>query len=140
MGYSVGWGSWEAADIGAWHHRERVFIIAHNTNASITRSRKLSDIKRKKDFDIVGKSQFNSNSNIPGLQRCRKNGERTSECTIGEGTWKEPWFEAATRLCGTGDGIPKRVDRLKCLGNAVVPQQVYPILKAIAEIEKGGVI
>lgn len=31
------------------------------------------------------------------------------------------------------NGVPDRVDRLKCLGNAVVPQQAYPIFYALRE-------
>jgi DNA (cytosine-5)-methyltransferase 1 len=59
-------------------------------------------------------------------------------------TWRwraEPrcssWWATEPELGRVADGVADRVDRLKCLGNAVVPQQAYPIFKAIAEIERG---
>lgn len=46
------------------------------------------------------------------------------------------WWEAEPNVGRVADGVSARVDRLRCLGNAVVPQQAYPIFKAIAEIEQ----
>jgi len=46
------------------------------------------------------------------------------------------WWPAEPNVGRVAHGIPNRVDRLKCLGNAVVPQQFYPIFQAIAEIER----
>jgi len=46
---------------------------------------------------------------------------------------REP--EGVPRLTETKEN---RAARISALGNAVVPQQVYPILKYIAEIETGG--
>jgi DNA (cytosine-5)-methyltransferase 1 len=51
--------------------------------------------------------------------------------------WDEPWIEVATRLCRVDDGLPRRMDRvnrLKALGNAIVPQVAHEILKTITEI------
>ena len=49
--------------------------------------------------------------------------------------WNENWIEVATRFCRVDARVSDRVLRLKALGNAIVPQQIYPILKAIAQIE-----
>ena len=46
-----------------------------------------------------------------------------------DGTWELGIPRVAT-------GVKNRADRIKALGNAVVPQQIYPILKAIADFER----
>lgn len=48
------------------------------------------------------------------------------------------WLDEPAGVPRVATGVKKRVDRLKCLGNAVVPQQFYPIFKAIADIERRG--
>ena len=49
---------------------------------------------------------------------------------------RDNWWAIEPNVGRVANGVPSRVDRLKCLGNAVVPQQIYPILQAIADIER----
>lgn len=51
--------------------------------------------------------------------------------------WDESWVETAAALCRVDDGLPNRVARLEALGDSQVPQQLFPILWGIAEIERG---
>lgn len=64
------------------------------------------------------------------------------------GQWRQPawagrigppdggWWDAEPNVGRMARRLPHRVDRLRALGNAVVPQQVYPVLKAIADWER----
>ena len=47
--------------------------------------------------------------------------------------WADGSWEAG--IPRIAEGVPHRADRLKALGNAVVPQQFYPVFRAIWEIE-----
>lgn len=49
------------------------------------------------------------------------------------------WWDAEPGVGRVAHGVPHRVDRLRCLGNAVVPQQFYPVFKAIADAMQEGV-
>lgn len=75
------------------------------------------------------------NRELPAVEETQgqrtNHGGRAPEYVAGE------WWPAEPHVGRVAYGIPARVDRLKCLGNAVVPQQFYPIFRAIADIERG---
>lgn len=50
------------------------------------------------------------------------------------GTWDN--FPTQSPLCGGDDGISNRVDRLKSLGNAIVPEVAYQIFQIIQYMDK----
>jgi DNA (cytosine-5)-methyltransferase 1 len=109
MGYRVGWGSVRASWVGAVHRRERIFIIAYLNGGGVKGN-------IKKAIQRISASPL-------------QQGGRADQNWVKLSNVFEP------KLWRSSDGISGWLDRLKCLGNAVVPQQVYPILKAMAEIE-----
>lgn len=89
------------------------------------------------------------NTECKGFEEC--NGERVGQPE--EYAQPEPADRKNVRRWGNGcgtkwpaepdvgrvaHGVPNRVDRIKALGNAVVPAQFYPIFRAIAEELRGG--
>jgi hypothetical protein len=50
--------------------------------------------------------------------------------------WLDGYWDAEPDVPRIARGVPNRVDRLRALGNAVVPAQAYAIFRAIMEVEK----
>ncbi len=74
------------------------------------------------------------------IDRTRIKSERQFEPDVGgmvdgPAYWLDGYWRVEPNIPRVATGVKNRVGRLKCLGNAVVPQQAYPILQAIAEIE-----
>lgn len=77
------------------------------------------------------------------IDRTRIKSERQFESGLGmlaDGLpcWLDGYWRVEPNIPRVATGVKNRVDRLKCLGNAVVPQQAYPIFRAIAEIERSA--
>ena len=129
-GYDAEWFDLRASDFGAWHKRERIFIIAHSNNSRC----------------LHGQSEVQSTERRLYAQHESEPGSSEVSYSTGQGLERSFNQEGQIARCGywevepdvgrVVDGIPDRVDRIKCLGNAVVPQVAEYIGRRIVEFDK----
>lgn len=146
-GYAIAVFNFEAAAVGAPHRRERVFFIGERImenacDIGCKQSKVLLQQQGGAEFVCSGKTCTNgaaaemsanvANTESWGIKREFADGNKAWGFSSGS------WWSTEPNVGRVANGVPNRVHRLKCLGNAVVPQQVYPILKAITDIERNG--
>ena len=122
LGYDCRWCIISASEIGALHRRERWFLLAQSMSS-------------------YSSNDSNSHS-IPS--------EQTDKKTISISTNKKPrrrptrlywplesvehWKKTVSEICRVTNGVSNGLDRLKSLGNSVVPEQVNRAFKYLLNI------
>jgi DNA (cytosine-5)-methyltransferase 1 len=138
IGYDAEWQVIPAAAVGAPHKRDRVFIVAYPNNAGVgTHRRKVQRQKPSReqkrqiipqhvfsrrssemanaDSEFLG--QYGSSGDVANESRQRHDQrERQKTDDLGQ------WWEIEPNVGRVANGVSDRVDRLKGLGNAIVPQ------------------
>lgn len=108
-GYAARAFVFPACAVGAPHTRERLFVVAHSSRARQLRAQQQSD----------------------GNSSAQRGGTDDAGAIRSRARW-DVW-STESRPESMAYGVRGRVDRLRAYGNAVVPQQAYPIFAAIAE-------
>ena len=114
IGYDAEWARVSAAATGAHHRRWRVFIVAYPDTVG---------------WDGGSGEQWQGRRGEPqNSSRDMGNTDKPSEDSFTEegGSWgsvgESGWWAVEPDVGRVADGVPNRLDRLRGLGNAVVPQ------------------
>jgi DNA (cytosine-5)-methyltransferase 1 len=142
IGYDAEWTSLSAADVGAPHKRERVWIVAYPRGDGRLRG---GGSVRAEQQGTRGDKPDRRGSTRREQRKKMADTNGTRQKHLGQGDarerrwtgWDAPagdgWWNIEPGVGRVAHGIPARVDRLRGLGNAIVPQCAYEIFKQIAE-------
>ena len=146
IGYDCEWQIVGADDVGAWHRRKRIWIVAYPSyvRSPQTEQKRKNKIKSRRQIKIrdgiAGLCYNVPDTGNQRLQRSEKtgnNGKNRQKLGYKFSTrynrGREYWA-VEPDVGRVAHGIPKRVDRLKGLGNAIVPQVAQVIMDRIKAV------
>lgn len=136
IGYDAEWHCITASSIGAPHRRDRIWILAYPSELQCNGSNNNTGISMESEE----KSKFRNSCRTETVahSKCKWNNFRAVG-RLNKFYTERPYSFFWTTEPNVGrvaDGIPRRVDRLKQLGNAVVPQIPELIGRAIINYEQ----
>jgi len=121
-GYNAEWNIVSAASVGAPHRRERIFVMAHTDGWNVETHGKTGTSGQ---IHIAGENQLaacRKNVNVTNPVLNRLENLKQTGTTSGPIDRNADWWSVEPNVGRVAHGIPSRVDRLRALGNAIVPQ------------------
>lgn len=153
IGYDAEWHCIPACAVGAPHQRDRIWIVAHPNSLTERQSRHeaeaVSNCRPSRMESGGGSSRCESGETLStladslreGLERLARYGEECGDTgqdrpatpqSLCGGTDPFGWWLSEPNVGRVAHGVPARVDRTRCIGNAIVPQVAFLIYMAIA--------
>jgi DNA (cytosine-5)-methyltransferase 1 len=129
MGFDAEWGVLSAADVGANHLRERIWIVAKDTQ----QHRFFSHTEHNRDRwgqqqseSIEEKNGTMANPTVCGWKKCDcQTSNKKCPSNVGGSNsftrFTPNWWSSEPSMGRVADGVVARVDRLKAIGNGQVP-------------------
>ncbi len=131
LGYRTRAFALSAADVGAPHLRRRVFVVAYAERVQLREQSRGSRGANGEGSTFAGlDGEAQSMADADSMWELQSGG-----CEREQRRWSgyESWWSAESGVGRVAYGVPRGVDRLRALGNAVVPQCAEVIGRIIQE-------